>query len=79
MTGGQETAALAKLKNICLGIGVDPEHLKIIEPLPKNHEKNVEIIREEAFYKGVSVIISHRACIRLTSERKKQIKELEFI
>lgn len=79
MTGGQETAALAKLKNICLGIGVEPNHLRIIEPLPKNHEKNVEIIKEEAFYKGVSVIISHRACIRLSSERKKQIKELEYI
>lgn len=79
MTGGQETAALAKLKNICLGIGVDPEHLKIIEPLPKNHAENVKIIREEVYYKGLSVIISHRVCVRLSSERKKIIKEMECI
>lgn len=76
MTGGQDSSALAKLKDICLGIGVDPEHLRVIEPLPKNHEKNVEAIKEELNYKGVSVIIAQRACVRLPMERKKEAKEL---
>ncbi len=76
MTGGQNSAALAKLKNICLGLGVDPEHLKMIEPLPKNHEENVAIIQKELDYKGVSVIIAQRACVRLPGERKKMIKEI---
>lgn len=78
MTGGQDSAALAKLKNICIGIGVKPEHVRIIEPLPKNHQANVEILREEIYYKGVSVIISQRACVRLPMERKKIAKELAY-
>jgi indolepyruvate ferredoxin oxidoreductase alpha subunit len=76
MTGGQDSAALAKLKDICLGLGVAPEHLKIIEPLRKNHEENVAVIQKELDYKGVSVVIAQRACVRLPGERKKVIKEI---
>jgi indolepyruvate ferredoxin oxidoreductase alpha subunit len=47
MTGAQDSAALAKIKGICLGMGVDPEHFKIVTPLPKNHEENVAIFRKE--------------------------------
>ena len=79
MTGGQNSSALAKLKNICLGIGVHPEHLKIIDPLPKNHHQNVEVIKKEIEFKGVSVIISQRACVRLPMERKKMAKEIAYI
>jgi len=76
MTGGQESAAFSKLKNICLGIGVEPEHLRIMEPIPKNHEQNVSLIQEEIEYKGVSVIISHRVCVRLPIEMKKNSKNI---
>ena len=79
MTGGQESAALSRLKNICLGIGVEPEHLKIIEPLPKNHDSNVSIVKNELAYRGVSVIISQRVCVQLSSERKKIAKEMAYL
>ncbi len=76
MTGGQESSALAKIKGICLGMGVDPEHLKVITPLPKFHEENVAVIKKELAYKGVSVVIPQRACVRLPSDRKKEIKKI---
>ncbi len=76
MTGGQESAALAKIKGICIGMGVDPEHLKVIKPLSKYHDENVVTIRKELNYKGVSVIIPQRACVRLPSEKKKEIRKI---
>lgn len=76
MTGGQESAALAKIKAICLGLGVEKEHLKVINPLAKHHDENVRIIREELNYKGVSVVIPQRACVRLPADRKLEIKKM---
>jgi indolepyruvate ferredoxin oxidoreductase, alpha subunit len=75
MTGTQESAALGRLLAICKGIGVPEEHLKVIIPLHKNHDKNVEIIRNELYYKGISVIIAQRACVRIPKVQKDKIKE----
>ncbi|MCU0459441.1 MAG: indolepyruvate ferredoxin oxidoreductase subunit alpha, partial [Bacteroidales bacterium] len=47
MTGGQKSQATDRLESICLGLGVDPGHLKLIVPLRKNHEENKAIIRSE--------------------------------
>ena len=47
MTGAQESIATGRLKEICLGLGVAPDHLKIMEPLKKNFDKNLEILRKE--------------------------------
>ncbi|MFZ0491046.1 MAG: thiamine pyrophosphate-dependent enzyme [Salegentibacter sp.] len=74
MTGAQESTAVGRLHKICLGIGVHPDHLKTIVPLKKNHEENVELLRNELKYKGVSVIISERPCVRLSRDQKEQIK-----
>ncbi|HNY14162.1 MAG TPA: indolepyruvate ferredoxin oxidoreductase, partial [Bacteroidales bacterium] len=60
-----------KLQNICSGIGVEPEHIRTIVPLRKNHDENVKTIAEELEYKGVSVIIAARECIQTASRRKK--------
>ena len=76
MTGAQESAALAKIKGICLGMGVDPEHFKIVMPLPKFHEDNLIVFKKEFDYKGVSVIVPQRACVRLPSQKKKEIRNL---
>jgi len=72
MTGGQTSAALGKIEAICLGLGVNPEHLRVITPLKKNHEENVRIMKEELAYQGVSVIIPRRECIQTLSRRKRQ-------
>ena len=71
MTGGQKSQATGRLENICKGIGVDPEHIKVIVPLRKNHAENTTILREEFEYKGVSVVIASRECIQTAAKRKK--------
>ncbi len=75
MTGAQDSTAVGRLKNICLGIGVDPEHVITMTPLKKNHDENVQIIRKELNYKGVSVIIPQRVCVRLSKKQKEEIKQ----
>ncbi len=73
MTGGQDSAALGKIESICQGIGVDPQHIPVLNPVPKNHEELCRIIREEIEYQGVSVIIPRRICIqKARREGKKQ-------
>ena len=52
------------------GLGADPEHVKVITPLPNKHEENVATIKAELAYKGLSVIVSRRECIQ-TLRRKK--------
>lgn len=71
MTGGQASHATNRLVNICQGLGVQPEHVRVINPLRKNHEENSRIISEELEYEGVSVIISQRECIQTASRKKR--------
>lgn len=77
MTGGQDSAGTGKLKEICFGLGVAEEHIRVIEPLGKNHEENTQILREEFAYEGVSVILSQRECIQTQLRRKKTEKKDE--
>ena len=52
MTGGQDSAGTNKFEAICLGLGVEPEHVRVVVPLPKNMEEITRTIREEIEYKG---------------------------
>jgi len=64
MTGTQPSAAtMETLDRIVLGLGVDPDHFRIITPVPKNHADNVRVFREELEHEGPSVIVARRACI----------------
>lgn len=65
MTGQQDSLASGRLEDICAGLGVDPDHLHVTIPLPKNHEENMRVLREEIAHEGVSVIIPRRPCIQL--------------
>ncbi|MCU0456907.1 MAG: indolepyruvate ferredoxin oxidoreductase subunit alpha [Bacteroidales bacterium] len=71
MTGGQKSQATGRLEQICRGIGVDPEHIRTMVPLRKNHDENIRIMKEEFEYRGVSVIIASRECIQTASRRKR--------
>jgi len=71
MTGGQNSAGTGKIEDICKGIGVEKEHIHIINPLKKHHEENIKIIAQELDYKGVSVIIPRRECIQTIGKKKK--------
>lgn len=74
MTGGQNSSARNRLAQICEGLGVNPEHIRIIEPLPNKHDENVAIVREEVAYTGTSVIIAERECIQ-TARRKARAQK----
>ena len=39
MTGGQDSAGTGRLEAICAGIGVAPEHIRVVVPLKKNYEE----------------------------------------
>ena len=71
MTGGQDSAGTNKFEAICKGIGVDPEHLKVVVPLPQNMEEITRILREEINYRGLSVIIPRRECIQTLTRKAK--------
>ncbi len=79
MTGAQDSSASGRLLSICEGIGVEKEHIKVITPLHKNLEENINTIREELNYKGVSVIVSQRPCVQLPKEKKDRLKQLKKV
>ncbi len=72
MTGGQDSAGTNKFETICLALGVEPEHVHVVVPLPKNMEEITRILKEEIEYKGVSVIIPRRECIQTLNRKLKQ-------
>lgn len=74
MTGGQDSAGTGRLEAICVGVGVDPDHIRVVVPLKKNHEEMRQLIREEIRYPGVSVIIPRRECIQTLTRKKKASK-----
>lgn len=75
MTGGQKSSALGKIESICIGLGVQPEHIRVLKPLRNQFDENVRIIKEELEYKGVSVIIPRRECIQTLSRRMREQKK----
>ena len=76
MTGGQDSAGTNKFEAICLGLGVEPEHVRVVVPLPKNMPEITRVIREEIEYKGVSVIIPRRECIQTFARHAKERRTL---
>lgn len=72
MTGGQDSAGSGKLYDICKGVGVQEEHIKTIVPLKSNLDDNINILKEEFEYDGVSVILATRECIQTLKRRKKK-------
>jgi len=74
MTGGQRSAATGKIENICLGLGVEKEHIRTINPLKNHHKENVRIMKEEIEYNGLSVIVARRECIVELNKRMKAKK-----
>ncbi len=71
MTGGQKSSALGRIEQICQGVGVEEDHIKVLKPLRKHHDENVDAIKKELVYKGVSVIIPRRECIQTLNRRMR--------
>ncbi len=74
MTGGQTSSALGRLEEICIGVGVEPEHVRVVTPLKKYHEEIVDVLNEEINYEGVSVVIPSRECVQTLTRKKKGTK-----
>jgi indolepyruvate ferredoxin oxidoreductase alpha subunit len=74
MTGAQEVLMTgAAFVRLLEGLGVDPNHIVHFEPLKKTHAENVEMIRREIRYRGLSVLVASRSCIhvkRRASDRR---------
>ena len=74
MTGGQDSAGTGRLEVICLGLGVEPEHVRVVVPLPKHMEEIKQVLREEVAYNGTSVVIARRECIQTLKRHLKAKK-----
>ena len=74
MTGGQDSAGTGRLEAICLGLGVEPEHVRVVVPLPKNMDEIKRVLREEVAYNGTSVVIARRECIQTLKRHLKAKK-----
>jgi indolepyruvate ferredoxin oxidoreductase alpha subunit len=64
MTGGQQTMASGEdLVRLVKGLGVHPEHVHTIRAHRKDHQANVELVKREIAYPGLSVLIPTRECV----------------
>lgn len=70
MTGTQRSMSTGPtLDAIVLGTGISEDHIRVIEPIPRHHEQNVAVLREELAYNGPSVIIARRACLEAVKKK----------
>jgi len=73
MTGGQFSYASGdRLLRMIEGLGVAKDHIRVIEPLPRNLAQNIEIIKEELAYRGLSVIVAMRPCVVEARKKKRR-------
>ncbi|HIE15329.1 MAG TPA: indolepyruvate ferredoxin oxidoreductase [Bacteroidales bacterium] len=77
MTGGQNSAATARIDDICKGLGVDSTHYHVVNPVPKEHENMVNIFKEELAFEGLSVIVPRRECVQTYTRRMRQLKKVK--
>ncbi len=73
MTGCQPTIIpSSKFEDVVKGLGVAPEHVRILASNPGNIDANAAVLAEEAEYRGVSVVILARECLEAFRLRKKK-------
>ncbi len=72
MTGGQDSAGTGRIEQICYGLGVEKEHVRVVVPLPKNMDEIKQVLREEIDYAGVSVVVARRECIQTLKRHLKK-------
>ncbi len=75
MTGGQDSSAKGRIEDICAGVGIARDHIRVVVPLKKNHDEMVRIMMEEMEFPGVSVIIARRPCIQKIARDKRETKQ----
>ena len=72
MTGTQPSFATGRrLLEIVAGLGIAKEHVRVITPLPKFHEENTRVFREEIAHPGLSVVVAVRECLEEAKKKNK--------
>jgi indolepyruvate ferredoxin oxidoreductase, alpha subunit len=72
MTGCQETILPAgSLEAVVAGLGVEREHIRVIDASPSKKAENAAIMRQEILYRGPSVVIARRICLEAFRKRPK--------
>lgn len=73
MTGCQPTIIpSSEFESVVKGLGVEPEHVRVLASTPANIDANAAVLVEEAEYRGVSVVIMARECLEAFRLRKKK-------
>jgi indolepyruvate ferredoxin oxidoreductase alpha subunit len=73
MTGCQDTMLpSAAIVPLLQGLGVDPEHIVVLEALKKNFDANLAAFRKELEYRGLSVVVFRRECLEAFKARQKK-------
>jgi indolepyruvate ferredoxin oxidoreductase alpha subunit len=64
MTGLQPTVLSdSRLAPIVIGIGVDPDHVHVVDMQPRATDELAAVLRTEMEHEGVSVVIAVRECV----------------
>jgi indolepyruvate ferredoxin oxidoreductase alpha subunit len=72
MTGSQPTVLpSSKLAGVVLGVGVDPDHFRVLDAHPKRIDEMTDVMRAEIEHRGLSVVIAHRECVVSARKRKR--------
>jgi indolepyruvate ferredoxin oxidoreductase alpha subunit len=73
MTGAQPTIVpSSRIESLVKGLGVDPEHLKVMRAFPKDTPENTKVFEKELEHKGLSVVIMVRECIEVTKKNNRK-------
>lgn len=73
MTGLQPTIMPgSRLQPLLAGLGVEPDHLHVVEVSPRKPEALAALLRSELEYPGVSVIVAVRECVELAKAGRRE-------
>jgi len=76
MTGQQPTVLPeSRLEPLIAGLGVDPEHLHVIEITPRRVDDLAGLLRRELDHPGLSVVVAVRECIESAKDRRRRERE----
>ena len=76
MTGLQPTVlAGSRLEPIVLGVGVDPDHVRVVEVQARRPEALAEVLTAEVAHPGVSVVIAVRECVEKAKHDRRAARE----
>lgn len=72
MTGAQPTILpSSRLEPVLKGVGIAPEHIRVLRAHRNEHDQNVLAIKAELAYEGPSVIVLVRECIEALKKARK--------